>query len=354
MVTKKKLFFEIYGLIRMIFGLSLLVGLSAGYFLTEFILRSPSGLNQIAFKEDLLIMILMAVFIRGIMHVVIGIGIARIKSWARNWIFIGWPLLLIINYGLIYLISQEWIKEGYSSGFASLISWPKVFLFFVFVLFEFIYVAKELRALDSEIENSTESLSRMETKKISVVFFSAIIFFVLLMYLGKPLTQGFHKGFYKTRGVRSGKSLALQQAQTEGIIIADEYSKATLKKDKELALRTKTILAEEVEEAADSPEITAPKVVNEKSLEKKELPYVELMGYVASFCVILGLIFQVMEINQSQNTAGISSAAYTLFAFGFLLLAIFSLVTKLPALTLMGIVSAILCGYILIIKTKFG
>jgi len=65
---KQRIFLEVYGLGRMIWGVSQIVGLTGAYFFTEFILKYPPEAAFNVMDRDMVTITYLAVFLRGIFH----------------------------------------------------------------------------------------------------------------------------------------------------------------------------------------------------------------------------------------------------------------------------------------------
>ncbi|MBF0386096.1 MAG: hypothetical protein HQL27_09560 [Candidatus Omnitrophica bacterium] len=348
----KKILFEIYGLLRMIFGVAQLTALSAGYFLAEFILRYPSR-GDFVFNEDVLLLTYIAVFIRALFHIVVGIGIAKIRNWVRIWLFWGWPLILIINYGLFYSIGKEWILSGHINSLTEGLSLIKLILYLTFVSFEIFFVAKGVYALDFDAASLEEEGGRIETKKVAVVFFSALVFFALLLFLGKPIKQGFHKGFYKTKGKPSAvRSRALEFEAQKGVP-GEGSARGKPAKPKEITFKVKETLVAEVEESATGKEIAAPRIEPQTVKNINDIPYKDLCGFIAAFLLILGFIFQLLEINQRKEAGSVSLSGFILFAIAFLLLAVYSVAAKVIPVSFMAVCCFVLSISVILSKNRY-
>lgn len=108
----------------MILGVGQLVGLTAGFFIVEWVIRYPKGDVSFVFDQDLVAVVYLAIFLRAVFHLVAGIGIARMSEWVKSWLIYGWPIVLIIAGGLLYTITSHWVESGRAESVFEFIVWP--------------------------------------------------------------------------------------------------------------------------------------------------------------------------------------------------------------------------------------
>jgi len=180
-------------------------------------------------------------------------------------------------------------------------------------------------------------MKTIEVKKVASLFFIVVLFFSLLLYLGKPVKQGFHKGYYKSKGQRSS---ALQQVQVSG---GEDYARSKILVQKK--------------------SVSSDRKVS-KGLRKafgftaggsgEGIPYRTLIGFMAGICVILAFLFQAFEINHSKNTRNISLSCYVFLCVGFFLWIVYGISSRIMVVSLTGFASFILCVTIVLMKLKYG
>jgi len=332
----KKVILEVYGLLRMTLGAAQIVGLTAGYFFYEWIVHFPPQAKLYVLDQDIVILTYLAVFLRGIFHVIAGIGIARVQKWARNWLLYGWSITLIITIGLAYTIYHEWSIAGFVGGFSQVISFYKLLLYAAVVVFDFVFIKNAITQLHQD-RDFKENMKTIEVKKVASLFFIVVLFFSLLLYLGKPVKQGFHKGYYKSKGQRSS---ALQQVKVSG---GEDNAQSKMLAPKESASGDRKVN----EGLRDALGLTAGGSV-------QGIPYRTLIGFMAGICVILAFLFQAFEISHLKNTRNISLSCYVFLCVGFFLWIVYGISSRIMVVSLTGFASFILCVTIVLMKLKYG
>jgi uncharacterized protein with PQ loop repeat len=348
-----KIFLQIYGLSRMILGVSQIVGLTAGYFLVEWLIKYPPHTVSFLLDADLVLLVYLAVFLRAVFHVVCGIGIARVASWARSWILYGWPLILLMVGGLIYSLSSNWIESGTIKNMFDAVSFPKAFLYILFVLFDYIFIQSALaRFAESEEE------SGLDTKFVTGIFLAALVFFILLLYLGKPIKQGFHKGYYKVSGELETKEDTSPINVPPPVSDAKKIAEQTMTEDKISA--QKIVIgqngpekiteqkAEEEEKKNEIPPNTPPENLN----VPQDVSSRAMLGFLAGLGLIIGLSLQFYHLCQTRAVESISPAAFLLMSLGFFLFMLYGMALHLFPVTFSGFFCMSLSIAVFILKWK--
>lgn len=368
-----KLFLEIYGIGRIILGIAELVGAFAGYFFLEFIVQYPEYVGGVIFDRDVLVMAYLAVTLRGIFHVLAGIGIARLQIWGKWVLQYGWVLMTIIAYGMLHLLFDQWREEGQITKLAEIIAWPKVFVYVLWMGFDLVGVGNLIDRINAN-QNVDSIEDRIGLSKVFTVIGVAVFSFSLLLFLGKPIHQGFHKGFYKSSGVRESasskakKSKVLESVSSKGKEIIEEKPPVedVEKEIPPVFLQKK----EEEKEGAYVDGVFKTTAVNlEKDIEKPQaqkqpiesikegsvesgIPYANMIGVIASVCLVLGLLMQVWDGMNPGGSKLMLLSGYGLMGIGFLLWAIFGLGLKNQVLFIGNALSAIFCVIIALMRYK--
>ena len=194
---------QAYGMARMVLGVAQIVGLCLGYFFLEWIIRYPSNSILYVIDSEVLALTYLAILLRALFHILAGIGIARLAGWVRAWIAWGWPIVALITLGLYYSIASGLLLEGFIDRMAFSLSWPKLFLYIAWACADIFYINRLLSAINEKTVNRGEEAEALPLHTISVIFFVSIAIFVVLIFLGTPIKQGFHKGFYRASGQRT-------------------------------------------------------------------------------------------------------------------------------------------------------
>ena len=321
----------IYGLLRLILGVSQLVGLTAGFFLIEWIIRYPVDLSRYVMDRDVILLIYLAVAIRAFFHVIAGIGLARLSGWVRSWLVGGWIISLVVTFGLIQTLSSQWMDEGLIKGMSELFVWPKVSIYGAMILFDVFFACPALKVNDVE-----GSLSR---KNVAGVFFAAVLFFSLLMFMGKSVTQGFHQGYYRVDTSKMGQ-------------VKSNLERRAV--DPENEIKGRVSLKEELGGSQDSPEKVIPKASKEavELPSTRKLPYQDIMGMLGGICVVLFLAFQLQTVKKTKSTEDISFYGYMFLTIGFILGIVYGISMQWVALSFGSFLAMILSASILTMKLK--
>ena len=352
-LKEKKLFLEIYGLIRMSLGLAQIVGLAAAYFLTEIVLQYPADSLLYIMDEELIALVSLAVILRAIFHMVAGIGIARMQFWGRMWLLYGWPLMILMTFGVAHALRQSWIEDGYIAQGSPVLAWPGIFIYVVFVGIDVVFVNQSIKVMNQNHLLLEDVGGRIEPQKVTVVFFIAVVSMILLMFLGGPIKKGFHKGFYKSRGKevsQGGKETKVLKSKSSR---TTNLSRSTAKqvkdplppkaKDESSGVYTRAkVVSMRVDEKDQTG--TAKRVLKTSEVEKQSqsMPYRKTMGFVGGIFLIIGFFFQIFEIKQSGQAKSGAGASYILCAIGFLLWIIYGMTSQLLVISLTSVILFIL------------
>lgn len=308
-----------YGFSKLILGLAQIIGLAAGYFLMELVVIYPKEAYLYVLTEDTIALVYLAVCIRAFFHIVSGIGILRLCHWVRMWLILGWPIVGIITFGLALTLYQEWFDRDLINTVFQIISWPKLFVYFMVMAFD-------LTAVNSFIKKTDSEAARISINKVILIISAVVFFFSLLLFTGKPLSKGFQQGYYKT----------------EGEIVVQEKQKQLL-------------LAHQVDDGKQLKEkkFVGYQIGSEVNSHQKRLPYRFLMGVLAGLSVLCGLFFQIKEIRYLKEADSISMLAYIFFCLG-LFLFIVCLVSFGQYLgAAFSFICFLMCLYIIFLKSKY-
>lgn len=326
----KKLFIQFYGLGHLILGACLLVGLSAGYFLKEAVLVYPREAVSALFDSDLLALSYLAVFLAGVFHIAAGILIARLSEWVRYWFYYGWPIMTIIKFGLAYTYYESWVHAGYVSSIMEILSWPKVIIFIGIVGFDLGFIATQITQMNASFKEELDK-ERLSYGRIFTVLFIAVFTLSMLLYLGKPIKKGFHKGFYKTKGEYepSQEKPIEVKIKEEMPIQSQDLTPKMDQEDKEINTPTETLSVPAVKEQGKGVSIIAPDKKIEEEVRKEGVAYVQILGWLGALTIIVGFVFYFL--NQLQ-------LYFTLLGFGFFCWAVYAI-----ALSLWPVILASVC-----------
>ena len=340
----RKLILEVYGLGRMILGTGQIVGLTAGYFLVEFVVRYPPNSILYVIDQDVLALTYLAIFLRSLFHIVVGVGIARIRHWARVWLFFGWPIVGLITFGLVHTVLQDLVLDGFIKGAAEALSWGKLLLYLAVITFDMTFINLAIVAINKERTSDGQLQEGMEAKKISSVFFAAVLFFVVLLFLGRPIRQGFHQGYYKKSGKKVSSTRQLQAKRGVGAERLDKPESLKKKQDEKLA-----------EELFDKPKVVSLIVEDQKRVgevartEKQKTagssedklrrttPYRAMMGYVGGIFIATGLILTLLSVRGDQSSGQISGTSFVLLGVGFFLWIVYGFTSNVLPVALTSI-----------------
>jgi len=166
------------------------------------------------------------------------------------------------------------------------------------------------------------------------------------MFLGGPIRQGFHKGFYKTSGKRAVEDKTVSALESVGTDSSSRRSTKTAsasgsgkKSEKPQTIdavfqMTETKMVEDVPSKPLTP--TAQKVeALEKGQYESGLSYRTMIGLMAGICVVVAFVFQLMEMNRAA-TKSISLSFAVLLAVGFFLWTVYGISVKLLPIWLSG------------------
>jgi len=347
----------IYGLFRMIIGIAQIVGLSAGYFLTEFIVRYPNKSSVFIIDQDLIVLIYLTVFIRGAFHLTAGIGIAMLKEWGRKFLKFGWPAVLCVNLCLTLFLYQDWNREGFVHSYWQIMAWPKIFLYFSIIFLDYFVINKFIEEVNKDRERLDESGGRIEILKIRMIFITSVIFFILLIFLGKPIKQGFHKGFYKSRGeIRvSGEQIGISKGKdqvSKGIAKPKGIeNQGEQKSSVESISKPKSSLVF-IDDSKKSKEFAKDSKGVKKLHLEGGLSYSQMIGFLGGFCFILALLLKIFGTIKPQDNNKVAFSENCLFGFGFMSWMIYGIIYKIYPIMICSFIASTLCIAVVIMQSK--
>ena len=353
-LAQKKQFLECYGIFRILLGVSQLVALVGGYFLLEWTIRQPSSQVAYIVDKDILALTYLTIIVRSIFHLVIGIGITRIQQWARSWIFFGWPIMILITWGYNHSLYQDWAADGLVTNIVSVVSWFNIILYFSFIAFDYIFISEQIKKISHDRQLIKGEQGRIETKKIAVVFLLSMICFSFILYLARPVRDGFHQGFYKTSAKSSDqgktvKTLKKRSAQKSRIQPNRVIEKVKIDEVKQI-IQDEVIVQEKVIKVEQRG--VRSKMLQQKRKEevKRGMPYQKFIGFFAGICIILAFLVQAMEVRKTQMIKDSVFTSYTLLAVGFFLWCFYGLMLKLIPIYIPSLIIFIICAQIVLKK----
>ncbi|MBU0467567.1 MAG: hypothetical protein KKD07_06085 [Candidatus Omnitrophica bacterium] len=370
-LNNKKYVLEAYGLIRIVLGVAQIVGLFSAYFLLEFIVNYPKNVILYVIDEDLIALVYLAILFRGIFHLISGIGIARCRNWIKVWLYCGWAVMSIITYGLIFTLCSKWIDLGYISGMSEAISPLRLFIYLSVVFLDLSFVCKTVSLIEGEYFGYREKEPRLEFKKIFAFCFMVVVFFALLLYLGKPISKGFHKGYYKTRGDHYTKK-PVSVKKTSGVksyssdplnhVIMQKKtsSSSAAKLEPENRQETKATffsIGEEHEvKSSDGGNVvnsSRTAMQGERSFSsERSFPYHSIIGYAGSFCLAVAFLLQAFDAAGMKTLTSQPLISFVLFCVGFVFLFVYGISLKLTPITILSLLSFIICVGIICLKVR--
>ncbi len=344
-MKEKKLALEVYGLLRMSVGVAQFVGLLFAFYMLDFIIKYPSGALLFVLDEDFVALMSLAVLFRSIFHIVSGIGIASMQKWVRPWLFFGWLFILIIHFGLAFSLFESWKEQGYVSHFLEVFSLVKLFAFLGLIVFDVTFVQSVIGQYH-QTSDLTDEMKPLGGRRIGFSFAVVVICFVVLLFFGRQLNGGFHKGFYKSSDTKVLKPKRMSESSQK---VSTKLSIEGLNRS-EIERRQESPTAMEVVQQQK-------KTVKTKGLEPRksnlptELAYLKMIGWLGGICLIFGFLFQIFEINNDEMQGrGVRSAGFFIVAFCFWI--IYGLGLKSSILVASCVGCLLLSSIILILNLK--
>lgn len=350
----KKNLFEFYGLSRLVIGVCQLVGLSAGFFLKEWVISYPLGSAAIIFDQELMALIYLAVFFRAIFNVIVGIGVARMREWVRFVIYGGWPISLLITFGLSSSLSVGWRDAGVLVEFSSVIHWGKVFALVLLVIFDMFVVVPFMRKSLQLARDAGQKVEYLSAKNMMIVILIIIFCLSVILFMGRSVKKGFHQGFYKARPASQSRITPAikkaSKARSENVSTSQESVINKQQKPEGKALSA-------VAEVGNQGRSASVKSVDAKMImQKKEVGQWPVRVILAVFgvgCLIFGFLFQILETIKIKSAQNISYIGYACLVFGFFCFCVYGVSTKQLALTLGGFILFFECICVLWLKGEY-
>lgn len=334
---------EAYGLLRITLGVAQIVGLCASYFFLEFILKYPLQNVSFVLNEDIIVLTYLAIVFRALFHVFAGIGVARLSNRVRMWLLFGWPIMFVVTIGLGYTIAQSWILEGKASTLFEVLAWPKLFLYCLFIVLDWVWVNNAI-ARFNQAKSNEKNGGTLKLNQIMIFLFLAVCFFVILIFLGKPMRQGFHQGFYKSRGVVQKPSRSYSKEVTSVKLSKTKEFEDTENKGKNF-LNLDGMMSNETPLNDESSN-------NRVSESKEEFDYKNAISIVGGLLLILGMIFQLRDIFKTRQTEGISALGYCAWGISSGVLSFFSFVSGQIFFSLVAGAVGVGCGVVVLMVLK--
>ncbi|MFC1510129.1 hypothetical protein ACFL49_00510 [Candidatus Omnitrophota bacterium] len=371
---ERKKIFEVYGLSRLVLGLCQLVGLSAGFFLKEWIVTYPKGSVSIVFDADLIALVYLAVLVRAVFHIIVGIGVARLQPWTRFWLIGGWPLTFVIAFGLASALTGGWSEAGLVVTFARVIHWGKVGLLSLLVAFDWFFIIPAIQKMNQAAVKHGQKMKRLQAQHIVIVSVIVIFCLSIVLFMGRTIRKGFHPGFYKTKqgAVLVEKRLGARTQRQEGTplltpveapapvsVSGAREGRPLEPKDVEARLATKQALPVLPKESLNSgsrhhfsteDSAQGPAAA---TTEGKTWPVRAMVAVFGGGCCLLGFLFQLFEMIRNKSARNISVEGYSCFVAGFLCGCFYGLNVKNIAVTLICFLLACCAMSILWLRGKY-
>jgi len=321
----KRFFLEIYGILRMILGVGQLAGIFFGFFLIEFVVSYPNGIFLNVFDKEAMAITYMAVFFRGLFHLFAGMGIARIKDWGRSTLIFGWPLMIVVSFGVFFTLYSSWSRMGEVQTFSQIIAWPKLFVYIALVCFDWIIICPFIDSVVLESRDNKRAETGITVSHVTSIFFITLVLFTVLLFLGKPIKQGFHKGFYHSSGSKVEKGL---KRELKTIQRKKGIKKAPTGNFQEKIREIPEVLVETDIHMADPTGDPKRAVMALQSVDKKTrrvkgaLPYQNILGIMGGLFLSLGFVFQILDQDQKLSLSGmlfVTLGLITWIVYGFIL-----------------------------------
>ncbi|HPN88330.1 MAG TPA: hypothetical protein PLH56_03230 [Candidatus Omnitrophota bacterium] len=345
----KKIFLEIYGVLRMILGVGQIVGLFSGYFLLEWVARYPSqGLYVI--HEESLALVCLIVLLKGVFHVVAGIGIARFKLWARVWIFYGWIVMAFMTYSVVSHLAQHWIDAGFIKHVSQIFLASRIIIYLAFIVFDCVIVGSFIKDVDGSFETLEPTNMRLDGKKISSLLIMGAIFFMILLLFGRPIQKGFHQGYYKLKEGSTRITKSYQPSSRGITAVVKEQKLSEQKVPLEMLEAQRIAIVVESPKAENKKEPLKTVLEPMKKEIRKEIPYRNVFGILGGFLIFMGLLFQAFQEKKGDESSAIPMD-YILLSIGFLLWVVYGLSLKQAVFAFMNVVIFLLC--VIVIFSQF-
>jgi hypothetical protein len=334
-----------YGFARLVLGVAELVALFSAYFFLEVILRYPSQITRYVLSEDMIALVYLAMLFRSLFHIVVGIGLTRVQSWVRVWLYIGWMMMALIAFGLAQTMFHDWQEAGYVSSFSSVFSSTGVVLFLLWTALDVFLIAPRINTWS---EKPGFCVTHQQLVWVAI---AAGLFFTFLLFFGRPIKQGFHRGFYKVRAadVRMGKTISAPTMVPENK--ADTAASATTAPGtpSDQIERMQTGPAEQSRIAA---KVIPPASGGNRTAESRGLPYDDLIGVFGALFLIAGFGLQIYRVWKDRNADGMSWSGIGCLVGGFAFLFVYGLAQRLGIVAFTGAGCSFLSGILLLVKIR--
>lgn len=343
-LQSRKHILEVFGLCRLVLGLAQLVGLTAAYFLTDFIIQYPDLVVRFAINENMIALIYLAIFIRIIFHIIAGIGIARIKPWVNAWLYYGWPVMILITYGLAHSFYEEWQLLGYVNKLIDIINIPKLLVYIFFIAFDLVFVTQSIKQLNMNHKTIPSLGGNMQLKNIIFISLVAIFAFIVIMFVAQPMREGFQQGFYYGHGNKHDPKGKLQQVLQPSEKVSSVNKKSILEVNKKK------------EGLAPQAEITSELIVKDEKIDQesqvvedekktivpKGIPFKKYIGFVAGIFILAGLFCQFID-RKNGGSKLVSIASFILLSVGFLCWTMYGFYFNLQPVIFSFLVAGLVC-----------
>ncbi len=342
---------EIYGIFRILLGTGQLVGLFFGYFLLEWVIHYPGTGRMTAINEEIFSLTYLAVFLRAPFHLIAGIGTACLQGWVRYWLFGGWPIVVMITTGCLSSLYHLWQTQGFIEHPGQFLSFPGLIIYGGMIFFDYIYINRQIARIELQ-QPASEAGPRWELRQMMAVVLIAAGIFSLLMFLGRPLRDGFYRGFYKKMGrLDQGEPTVVLKSSA----IQEEKDKTTVrtggdhKSDEPSVEAKRRVRLFEQDPDSDSHVIEQIK----KGPTKSGMSYSILILVFSGLLIILAFFAQIAQIYQTKSTHDVSLSMYALLCFGFLLGTGYGVITQSWGITLFAFLVLIFSLIILGLKMRY-
>ncbi len=344
----------------MALGIGEMTALAAGYFLLEFIMQYPPGAVVNLFDQELLSIVFVAIFLRSAFHVVSGIAVARLAPWSGVWFWCGWPIMLVITFGIFHALAQQFVVDGYLENAWEAIAIVKLLLYLMLVVVDLFFIIPMINDFYKTPSAVKDSASLLTPVRIVSIAFLSIASVSILLFTGQSLRQGFHKGYYKLKGEKPSAVRQVRVSTTKkSILTTTEKPSPSPEVEKQEAVQ---VPAKAPEENIQSVSITsqekqpyAPSAIEDAAMQntaakqdkvKEGLPYQKLFGFVGGFLLCAGFFLQVIEFMSTRK----SVLSYMLFCLAFISWMIYSIHLQLWPIILGSSVALAACLWLVVIN----
>lgn len=220
---------------------------------------------------------------------------------------------------------SHWIEIGLAKNYGEILSWPKLFIYLIWVILDYVVVIPYVREMNESTRQTSQEL--MDFKKVGIIFFASVAFFVILLFLGKPIKQGFHQGYYRISGAEPELKVPAKAVEPEKLQLPQRMPRV------EKSAVTKELLNKDdnEEEKVPEPKVDLPANPN----VPEDIPYRQTIGYVAGLAIVAGLFLQFLCVYNRREIQELIYS-YVLQGAGFFLLLFYAMSNKIVPVTFLS------------------